>query len=148
MLVVLSHLVVSQKCWKSTKYRPKSKQEEQRSSWQKQQAEAIVQWSLRPSPVATAPERPSFSRLDSLHGDLFAGSVPRREILNCLCAKLNISFLLGNLIFHRQATISFWESSQLTISLRKRAAQEPFHLHCLLSWCKCVLHRNCCAQQQ
>lgn len=80
---------------------------EQRSSWQKPRAEAIVQKSLHPSPVAIAPKRASFSHLYSLHVDLFAGLVPGREILSCLCAKLNISFLLGNLIFHRPGNYIF-----------------------------------------
>lgn len=52
------------------------------------------------TPVTTALGA-SFSCLDSEPVDLFASSVPQGDILSCLCAKLNISFLLGNLIFHR-----------------------------------------------
>lgn len=114
---------------------------DQRSSWQKHRAEAKVQESSHPSPVAIAPKRASFSCLDSLHVDLFAGSVPQREILSCLCAKLNMSFLLGNLIFHRRGNNIFSETAPS--SLRKGPAPGPLHLHCRLSWRECVLHGNC-----
>lgn len=107
VLVVSSHLVVSQSVEKVQSTDRRVNWKEHRSSWQKQQAEAAVEWSLHPSPVATAPKRASFSLLDSLYVDLFAGSVPQREILKCLCAKLNISFLLGNLIFQRRGNNIF-----------------------------------------
>lgn len=57
-----------------------------------------------------------------MHADLFASSVPQRESLSCLCAKLNIGFLLGNLIFHRPGNNIFLREPQPSISRRNTLA--------------------------
>lgn len=62
----------------------------------------------------------SSAGLESMPVDLFASSVPQRESLSCLCAKLNIGFLLGNLIFHRPGN---------NIFLRERSQAFPAGAH-------------------
>lgn len=78
--------------------------------------------------TSIVPKSASFAGLDSLHVDLFASSVPQRESLSCLCAKLNIGLLLGNLIFHRPGNNIFLREPQPSISRRSTLAGEPFHL--------------------
>lgn len=93
---------------------------------------------VAPKSCSLCSRRASFSRLDSSHVGLFAGAVPGRELLSYLCAKLNISLLLGNLIFHRAGNSIFLRELPATHFPQEETTQEPSHLSCLLSWGECA----------
>lgn len=134
----LSHRLVSQTCEEhvqSTDVRTDRK--EQRSSWQATGG-GFGSSRVAPKSCSLCTRRASFSRLDSLRADLFAGAGPRKELLSYLCAKLNISLLLGNPIFHRRGNNIFLRELPATHFPQEETTQEPSHLSCLLSWGECV----------
>lgn len=98
---------------------------EQQPSWQSNRSDWLGKFGSQPQALhQPAP----FPGLDSVPVDLFASSVPQRECLRCLCAKLNIGFLLGNLIFHRPGSNLFLREPQSAISRRNTLAGESFPL--------------------
>lgn len=98
---------------------------EQQPSRQSSRSDSLVKFGSKSPSIV--PKSASFAGLDSLHVDLFASSVPQRESLSCLCAKLNIGLLLGNLIFHRPGNNIFLREPQPSFSRRSTLAGEPFH---------------------
>lgn len=106
---------------------------EQRSSWQATGG-GFGSAGVAPKSWSLCTRRASFSCLDSLRADLFAGAGPRKELLSYLCAKLNISLLLGNLIFHRRGNNIFLRELPATHFPQEETTQELSHLSSLLSW--------------